>query len=102
MLPHLKFARISAVFGEFGQQGYGYTIPDLRNEVAEILGMTRGYRAVILGAGNLGRALIKNFHFKESGFDLLAAFDTDPNIVGTLLTALQSTLSPNWFFCGRK
>ena len=55
-------------FGEFGQQGYGYTIPDLRNEVAEILGMNRGYRAVILGAGNLGRALIKNFHFKDSGF----------------------------------
>ncbi len=75
-------------FGEFGQQGYGYTIPDLRNEVAEILGMTKGYRAVLLGAGNLGRALIKNFHFKDSGFDLLAAFDTDPNIVGTTINGI--------------
>lgn len=72
-------------FGEFGQQGYGYTIPDLRNEVAEILGMTKGYRAVILGAGNLGRALIKNFHFKDIGFNLLAAFDIDPTMVGTVI-----------------
>lgn len=75
-------------FGEFGQQGYGYTIPDLRNEVAEILGMTKGYRAVLLGAGNLGRALIKNFHFKDSGFDLLAAFDTNPEIVGTAINGI--------------
>lgn len=75
-------------FGEFGQQGYGYTIPDLRNEVAEILGMNRGYRAVILGAGNLGRALIKNFHFKDSGFELLAAFDTDPDIIGTVINGI--------------
>lgn len=75
-------------FGEFGQQGYGYTIPDLRNEVAEILGMTKGYRAVLLGAGNLGRALIKNFHFKDSGFDLLAAFDTDPGIIGTTINGI--------------
>lgn len=75
-------------FGEFGQQGYGYTIPDLRNEVAEILGMTKGYRAVLLGAGNLGRALIKNFHFQDSGFDLLAAFDTDPGIIGTTINGI--------------
>ena len=58
--------------------------------------MTRGYRAVILSAGNLGRALIKNFHFKESGFGLLAAFDTDPNIVGTLINGIAVHLSPNW------
>ena len=48
-------------FGEFGQQGYGYNVESLRNEVADILGMTREHTAIILGVGNLGRALIENF-----------------------------------------
>lgn len=70
-------------FGEFGQQGYGYNIEKLRGEISDILGMTNGHTAVILGAGNLGRALIENFHFEKSGFQLAAAFDVDPAIVGT-------------------
>ena len=72
-------------FGEFGQQGYGYNIERLRSEVAEILGMNRNHTAVILGAGNLGRALIENFPFRFNGFQLVAAFDVDPAIVGTYL-----------------
>lgn len=70
-------------FGEFGQQGYGYNVEKLRGEVSDILGMDRGHTAVILGAGNLGRALIENFHFEKNGFRLTAAFDVDPAIVGT-------------------
>lgn len=50
-------------FGEFGQQGYGYNVETLREEVAQILGMDQGHTAVIIGAGNLGRALIENFRF---------------------------------------
>ena len=69
-------------FGEFGQQGYGYNIEKLRREVADILGMNRGHTAVILGAGNLGRALMENFHFERSGVTLAAAFDVAPEIVG--------------------
>lgn len=69
-------------FGEFGQQGYGYNIEKLRGEVADILGMNRGHTAVILGAGNLGRALMENFHFERSGVTLAAAFDVAPGIVG--------------------
>ena len=69
-------------FGEFGQQGYGYNIERLRGEVAEILGMNRSHTAVILGAGNLGRALLENFPFRFNGFQLTAAFDVDPAIVG--------------------
>lgn len=69
-------------FGEFGQQGYGYNVESLRREVADILGMNCGHSAIILGAGNLGRALIQNFHFEMSGFTLTAAFDVDPAIVG--------------------
>ena len=54
-------------FGEFGQQGYGYNVENLRGEISEILGMKRGHTAVVVGAGNLGRALIENFHFDRSG-----------------------------------
>lgn len=69
-------------FGEFGQQGYGYNVDKLRREVSEILGMNRGHTAVILGVGNLGRALMENFHFQRSGVVLSAAFDISPDIVG--------------------
>lgn len=69
-------------FGEFGQQGYGYNVESLRNEIAEILGMTRDHTAVILGVGNLGRALIENFHFDQDGFQLIAAFDIAPDLIG--------------------
>ena len=69
-------------FGEFGQQGYGYNVNTLRDEVADILGMNRGHTAVILGVGNLGRALMENFHFDRSGVTLAAAFDVVPELVG--------------------
>ena len=72
-------------FGEFGQQGYVYNVERLRSEVAEMLGMNRNHTAVILGAGNLGRALIENFPFRFNGFRLIAAFDVEPTIVGTRL-----------------
>lgn len=69
-------------FGEFGQQGYGYNVESLRKEVADILGMTQGHTAVVLGAGNLGRALLENFHFQCSGVQLTAAFDVSPELIG--------------------
>ena len=72
-------------FGGFGQQGYGYNVERLRGEVADILGMNRAHTVIILGAGNLGRALIENFPFRANGFRLIAAFDVDPVLVGTRL-----------------
>ena len=69
-------------FGEFGQQGYGYNVSSLRDEIAEILAMGQNHTAVILGVGNLGRALAENFHFDRSGFTLTAIFDVDPNVIG--------------------
>ena len=62
-------------FGEFGQQGYGYNVPALREQIAGILGMDRGYKAVLIGVGHIGRALIDNFLFSEWGIDLVQAFD---------------------------
>lgn len=70
-------------FGEFGQQGYGYNVAALREEIASILGMDRGFKAILIGVGNIGHALMDNFCFSEWGFTLVAAFDIDPAIVGT-------------------
>lgn len=72
-------------FGEFGQQGYGYDVEKLRTALANILGMNNGFKAVIMGAGNLGRALIQNFYFGNNGFTLVAAFDVNPELVGTVM-----------------
>ena len=76
-------------FGEFGQQGYGYNVESLRNEIAEILGMNQGHTAALLGVGNLGRALMENFHFDQSGFRLTAAFDVDPAVVGHEIAGIK-------------
>lgn len=70
-------------FGEFGQQGYGYKVDSLKEEIGEILGINRGHTVVVLGTGNLGRAIIQNFQFSSNGFRLLAAFDINPGVVGT-------------------
>lgn len=76
-------------FGEFGQQGYGYNVESLRSEIAEILGMNQGHTAVLLGVGNLGRALMENFHFERSGFRLTAAFDVAPGIIGHTISGIE-------------
>lgn len=70
-------------FGEFGQQGYGYNLTTLRAEIAAILGMDRGYKVIVMGVGNIGRALLDHFSFSDCGFELLAAFDTDKRVIGT-------------------
>lgn len=70
-------------FGGFGQQGYGYKVESLKEEIGEILGISRGHTLVVVGAGNLGRAIIQNFRFSSVGFQLLAAFDVDPAVVGS-------------------
>lgn len=70
-------------FGGFGQQGYGYNVQTLRTEIASIIGIDRKHKAIIIGVGNIGHALLNNFDFYKCGFTMLAAFDTDPKLVGT-------------------
>ncbi len=65
-------------FGGFGQQGYGYSVFKLKMEIAQILGLDKQYKAVIIGAGNLGHALLSYPRFKEQGFNILRLFDNDP------------------------
>ncbi len=75
-------------FGGFGQQGYGYNVEKLRDKVVEILGMTSGHTAIIMGCGNLGRALLQNFTFEKYGIRLAAAFDTRQDIIGSRINGV--------------
>lgn len=70
-------------FGEFGQQGYGYNVAELRAEIGHILGIDSGHRIIVIGAGNLGHALLQNFNFKKVGFHIDSAFDASPDLIGT-------------------
>ena len=70
-------------FGEFGQQGYGYNILELRTEIGHILGVDEQHRLVVVGAGHLGHALLRNFDFMQTGFLLDTAFDVSPTLIGT-------------------
>ena len=69
-------------FGGFGQQGYGYNVNYLYARICDLLGVGAGLQAVIIGAGNLGRALAKNEMFEKRGVDVVAIFDNNPELVG--------------------
>ena len=70
-------------FGEFGQQGYGYNVEELRAEIDHILGVDNNHHLVMIGVGNLGHALLQNFPFSHTGFTVDAAFDVSPTVIGT-------------------
>ena len=76
-------------FGEFGQQGYGYNVELLRDEISAILGTTRGYTVVVVGVGNLGHALLRNFDFSAGGFRVVGAFDVLPELIGTEICGVE-------------
>lgn len=70
-------------FGGFGQQGYGYDVSKLFDEISSILGLDNRYNAVLLGLGNLGRAVVNHVAFESRGFNLTAIFDKNPKLIGT-------------------
>ncbi len=70
-------------FGEFGQQGYGYNVAELRSEIGHILGIAKAHRHIIIGVCHLGHALLQNFDFEKVGFHVDTAFDISPELVGT-------------------
>ena len=75
-------------FGEFGQQGYGYNIMELRAEIGHILGVDDKRRLVVVGAGHLGHALLQNFDFDQGGFLFDTAFDVSPAVIGTTVNGV--------------
>jgi len=75
-------------FGEFGQQGYGYNVEELRAEIGHILGVDNNHHLIMIGVGNLGHALLQNFHFLETGFSVDAAFDISPSVIGSSINGV--------------
>jgi len=68
-------------FGGFGQQGYGYNVNYLYARICELLGVGAGIRAIIIGAGDLGRALVRAPMFAKRGVDIVSMFDIDENLI---------------------
>ena len=76
-------------FGGFGQQGYGYNVEYLHGAIGDILGLNDGDTMVIIGAGNLGKALASHDTFEKRGFKLVGIFDNNPNVIGTVINGRE-------------
>lgn len=69
-------------FGDFGQHGYGYKVKDLYFEIKGILGLNKMYSCIVIGAGNIGQAIINYPKFLDIGFSINAIFDVNPKLIG--------------------
>ncbi len=76
-------------FGGFGQQGYGYNVEYLHGAIGDILGLNDGDTMVIIGAGNLGKALASHDTFEKRGFKLVGIFDNNPDVIGTVINGRE-------------
>jgi redox-sensing transcriptional repressor len=75
-------------FGSFGKRGLGYSVPELAGRLREILGLGKEWRVVIVGAGKIGAALVQYRGFRQRGFNILAAYDNNPEKVGKKLEGI--------------
>jgi redox-sensing transcriptional repressor len=76
-------------FGSFGKRGLGYSVPELATSLREILGLGREWRVIIVGAGKIGAALAQYRGFRQRGFQIVAAYDTNPDKVGRTLDGVE-------------
>ncbi|MBK5252864.1 MAG: redox-sensing transcriptional repressor Rex [Peptostreptococcaceae bacterium] len=76
-------------FGGFGQQGYGYNVEGLYNEISAILGLDKEYKMVMVGSGNLGQAITNYTYYYRSGFKVLGLFDINPKIIGLKINDIE-------------
>ena len=90
-------------FGGFGQQGYGYNVEDLHNEIGKILGIDKSFKTILIGAGNLGKAIATHMNFKTRGCELIGIFDVNPDIIGTTVSDITvSDIAEIEKFCKEK
>nr|WP_202972477.1 redox-sensing transcriptional repressor Rex [Pseudoclostridium thermosuccinogenes] len=76
-------------FGGFGQQGYGYNVESLFNEISNILGVNETFHTIIVGAGHMGQALANYGNFEKRGFKVVGIFDVNPAVVGTAINGIE-------------
>lgn len=90
-------------FGCFGIQGYGYSIKSLYEEIGSILGLENQKKAILVGAGNLGKTIATHLKFDSRGFDLIGIFDADEEICGTAIGKMTiQPLTKLNSFCKRR
>lgn len=82
-------------FGEFGVRGVGYDVRDLKHEIKGILSVNREWNMGIVGIGNLGSAILSSENFRARGFNIVAAFDSDSDKIGTTLPSGMEILDVN-------
>ena len=75
-----------AYFGQFGHPGIGYRIAELTGELRKILGTDRSWNAAVVGAGNIGRAVMAYQRFRQKGFQIVAVFDANPAVIGQVIS----------------
>ena len=76
-------------FGGFGQQGYGYNVEALFEEISSILGLDREYKMVLVGGGNLGQALANYTHYSNMGFIVECIFEVNPRLIGMRINGIK-------------
>lgn len=76
-------------FGGYGQQGYGYGVHQLCEEIGSILGVDRAHKCILIGAGNLGKAIATHISYNFAGFDLIGIFDNSEQVVGQQIADLR-------------
>ena len=76
-------------FGGFGQQGYGYNVKFLYEEIGKVLGLNQKHNIIVVGAGNLGQALANYVKFEKLGFVIIALFDVNPALVGKEIRGIK-------------
>ena len=76
-------------FGGFGQQGYGYNVNYLYAKICDLLGVGEGYSAIVIGAGTLGRALVRNPMFEKRGVDIIGMFDVSADMIGKEIAGIK-------------
>lgn len=76
-------------FGGFGQQGYGYNVEELHKEIGKILGVDKNFKTILIGAGNLGRAIATHINFETRGCKLIGIFDQNPDLTGVEVSGIK-------------
>lgn len=76
-------------FGGFGQQGYGYNVPELYNQIGDILCVKKEIKTILIGAGNLGKAVAQKISTRKSGFKLIGIFDKSEALVGKSIQGIE-------------
>ncbi len=82
-------------FGDFGQQGYGYNVRELYNQIVSILGLDQNYKTIMVGAGNIGQAIANYASFVRLGIELVGIFDVNPKVIGTKIRDIEIEAESN-------